>query len=303
MNFNIYDYAARISNDINDIFYAKDNSFDSKIERIRNLAEIIGRFILDWGTEKSTTLGNIKEEFKNLFNNPLLINAVAVINSLGIDYAHTQSVKPANEKMVEKGKDALNVMYAFIFIQYFQKYEFGSNAKVERCFSLLPPIVRYKCLEYLYDNGSNTNRELIIKLLLALLKSSNAKKAKKWLDKHEVEFRNIHSSIYEQIAAKLGETWQVNYYVDDMPMTFYDECLLKINQVSYTLKDNGRMYQTFEEAIKFYELNGNLDGNTKEILDFNRNMEFVYAGRKTIQTEKNPDEYITANIWAVHRKK
>ncbi len=303
MNFNISDYSSRIFNDVNDIFYAKDNSCDSKLERIRNLAEIIGRYILDWGPEKSTSLGNIKEELKKVENNPLLINAVAVINILGVDYAHTQTIKPADEEMVEKGKNSLNDMYAFIFIRYFQKYEFGSNEKIERCFSLLPPIVRFKCLDYLYENGCKLNREVIIKRLLALLKSSNEKKAIKWLNSHGAELKNMKSLVVEQLTDRLGASWQNFYRVDDMPMNFYDECLLKIKQVGYMLKQNGKMYQNFEEAVRFYELNGKLEGNSEEVSEFNRNMEFVYAGRKVSKNDKNPNNYVTANVWSINKIK
>ena len=301
MGFNISEYASRMSNDINDIFYAKDNSLDSKVERIRNLAEIIGRFILDWGTDKSTTLGNINEELKRNEKNPLIINAIAVINTLGVNYAHTQVVEPASEKMIEKGKNALNDMYAFLFIRYFQKYEFGSNERVERVFSLLPPVIRFKCLSYLYENGGKNNREIIMKLILACLKSSNEKKAKKWLEAHRGSLEEMASTLCDNMKNRFGDSWQNYFCVDDMPLNFYDECLLKINQVSYLLKNNGRMYGTFEEAAHFYELNGKINIDTMEINEFNRNMEFVYAGRKAIDNEKNPDNYVTANIWSVNK--
>ena len=88
-----------------------------------------------------------------------------------------------------------------------------------------------------------------------------------------------------------------------LPASFYDECLLKIQQVNYMLKNNGRMYQSFEEASLYYQSNGRLEGNTDEILDFNRNMEFVYADRKPLQNIKNPHDYVTSNVWSLNRIK
>lgn len=303
MGFNISDYSVRIGNDINDIFYAKDNSLDSKVERIRNLAEIIGRFILDWGTERSVTLGEIKEELKKVEKNSMLINAVSIINDFGVDYAHTQKTKPASKKILERGKESLNDMFSFIFIRYFQKYEFGSNAQVERAFSLLPPIIRYKTLAFLYENGGMKNREIIMKLTLALLKSSNEKKARRWLDEHQENLKTMISTPCEQLNARFGSCWQQYYYVDDLPLNFYDECTLKVKDVSYMLKNSGSMYKSFEEAAHFYELNGTVYGDTPEIIEFNRNMEFVYAGRIPIPNEKNPDDYTAANIFVVNRIK
>ena len=52
------------------------------------------------------------------------------------------------------------------------------------------------------------------------------------------------------------------------------------------------MYKNFEETTRFYELNDKLGGKSEEILEFNRNMELVYAGRKAFKNDKNPCDYV-----------
>ena len=68
-----------------------------------------------------------------------------------------------------------------LFIQFFSKHTFGTNQKIVSCFSLLPPIIRYKVLSFLYAND-NHNIILIDKLVLVTLKEFGKEKTTQWLE-------------------------------------------------------------------------------------------------------------------------
>ena len=75
-----------------------------------------------------------------------------------------------SELPFDKIVDKLLDMLSFMLINYFETYEFGSRSDVLPSFSLLPPIVRYKVLIFLYNKYPN-NIHVIGILALAIVKA------------------------------------------------------------------------------------------------------------------------------------
>ena len=104
---------------------------------------------------------------------------------------------------VKAAIDNLFNLYAYLLIEYFQKYEFGSNLEIIHHFSLLPPIIRYLTLEYLH-NKYPENTMIIDKLSLAILKAFNNEQALCWIEERKEKLQTM-PSISEK-AEKDGKT-------------------------------------------------------------------------------------------------
>ena len=66
-------------------------------------------------------------------------------------------------------------------ITFFEvSYEFIISPQVMREFSLLPPIIRYKTLKYLYD--SEANLQIANRYCLSIIKTFNKSTALNWLE-------------------------------------------------------------------------------------------------------------------------
>ncbi|MDI2113711.1 hypothetical protein [Commensalibacter nepenthis] len=99
------------------------------------------------------------------------------------DCTHTQFTGEVSEKDVENINKALLNLYAVIFILYFRKHKFGSNLTVISIFSILPPMLRFIVLNYLYEYEEDKNNIAVIdKLCLILCKNFNKEKALEWLE-------------------------------------------------------------------------------------------------------------------------
>lgn len=139
-----------------------------------------------------------------------------------------------------------------MFIDYFYKYDFGSRPEVLYSFSLLPPVLRYKVLRFLYEHNS-CNKNVIDKLTLAILKAFGKNEAIMWIQENKVDLQKA-----------------------DM----YEMCLFKINKVDSILNSKP-IYLDFDSARPYYEKNGVLDNSKKEYREFNDIMSFLYMGRMT----------------------
>lgn len=154
--FNNETYTALVTDLINDAFYSKDGSERGKIATIRQYSEVIIRKILNLSNQEYVTTGknSILQQLKDISNNnPLLLNSLEIINNDGNDCTHTQKTEKITNEDLSRCIDSLFNLYSYLFISYFTKYEFGKNEKILSSFSILPPIIRYIALEYLYNNN------------------------------------------------------------------------------------------------------------------------------------------------------
>lgn len=142
--FNNEAYRALVSDLINDAFYLEGTSRRGVIAKIRQYAEVIVRKILNLSPDDTVELGNGKLQHKiKERDNPLLLRAVRDINKIGSECTHTKSIREITEDDVKNTIDRLFELYACILIEYFKKYEFGTNPEIMSSFSILPPIIRY----------------------------------------------------------------------------------------------------------------------------------------------------------------
>lgn len=275
MNFNNNDYINISTDLIHDIFYSNISS-RGRISSIRQYSEILIRKILDINPKKQITVGDItivKSLKKKSNNNKLIVDALKNIQTLGNKYTHTQVTEIVSDENREKAFDALLDISAFLFVDYFSKYGFEKTPEVKSYFSLLPPELRYKVLNNLYEMDSS-NIAIIDKLCLSIIKFKGGNEAYTWLQEHENEFKKIP------------------FYVDDMlpflkfmpaelqNRTIYDTCFDKIEKLSAHFAINGIMYETFEDAILYFQSHGKIQSNSPEIVEFNDIMELLYIGRR-----------------------
>jgi hypothetical protein len=236
-NFINETYEPLVSDLINDAFYLEDRSRRGTISTIRQYAEVIVRKILDLPNSKKVTLGshNIVKDLKDISaKNELLMESVDHIRKIGDKCTHTQSLEEVTEKEVKLAIDKLFNLYAYLFIAHFEKYKFGTNDKIMSAFSILPPIIRFITLNYLYENDK-TNRFLIDKLSLVILKVYGKKTAIDWVEERKVELSQIlpyyTTEDIEKTREKQGDLLAQGIK-DSAPDNMYVLCIERINVVS-----------------------------------------------------------------------
>ncbi|MER2174759.1 MAG: hypothetical protein ABS911_08770 [Carnobacterium sp.] len=294
VGFKNQDFEPLLKDVINDIFYVENTSNRGKIARIRQLSEIVVRKILNFSEEEFVTLGNknIKDELNNLSNSDIFLkNALQKININGNDGTHTQRLGSFSEEDFEDVLSAYFKLLSYHFIMYFKKYRFGSNAKVMSSFSILPPQLRFIVLNYLYTESSE-EVYIIDKLSLAILKTYGEKDAVKWVEEHKNSLSEISYMCEDTIKNYIinvgtGETEKMIEYDPSV----YEICIQKIKEVNRQINENGKRYNTFEDAKSLYEEKGILKGDSLEIAEFNSIMEFLYLGRVAEENKKNNNEY------------
>ena len=160
-----------------DIFYS-ETSNRNKIATIRQYAEVIVRKILDINPSKKMTIGanEISKKLDALNNSEFLKEALENIRQDGNKFTHTEYLEEVTSDEFDKIVDKLLDMLSFMLINYFETYEFGSRSDVLQSFSLLPPIVRYKVLIFLYSKYPN-NVHVVDKLALAIVKAFSREEA------------------------------------------------------------------------------------------------------------------------------
>jgi len=288
--FNNETYTALINDLINDAFYSKDGSARGKIATIRQYSEVIIRKILNLSNEEYVTIGKntILQQLKDISNNnQLLLSSLEVIRNDGNDCTHTQKTQKITNEDLNRCIDSLFNLYSYLFISYFTKYEFGKNEKILSSFSILPPIIRYIALEYLYKNNQN-NIMIIDKLVLSILKSYDKEKAIVWLNSKRNTLENMNT-ITEQAKQDISEKYGdavAQQIVDNAPENMYISCNERLNEVDEIITENGILYSDFESAIELYKEKGHVQGEEEEIKEFNSIMEFVYLGRRAIKNNK-----------------
>jgi len=293
-NFNNDEYHCLAADLIGDIFYTK-SSYRGKISIIRQYTEIIIRRVLDLDPAKKITLGqvDIQNKIKTLTNYEFIQNAIEVIRVKGNLSSHTQCLESLTPEDFNNIVDALFDMLAFLLIEYFEKYEFGSRDDVMHSFSLLPPIIRYKVLSFL-NKKYPENASIIDRLVLALMKTFSVDVAFNWVKKSKdilIQMRTVSEKAFDGITERMGLEF-ANIIKDSAPPNMYQLCIDKITTVGTTINENGLLYSSFESALPYYKKRGVLLGDVPEIEIFNDIMGFLYLGRKEemerISNEINP---------------
>lgn len=290
LEFNNDAYKDLVDDLINDAFYNKDGSLRGKVATIRQYSEVIVRRILNISNQEKVTVGdgNIIKKLKEISNgNVLLLKSLNIIKNNGNDCTHTQKIEKITEEDFKRCVNSLLNLYAYLFISYFEKYEFGKNGEILSSFSILPPIIRYITLKYLYNNNQG-NIMVIDKLVLSILKSFDKEKAIKWLNSKQSILKNM-STVTEQAIKDISEKYGIEVaqqIVDNAPKNMYISCNERLNEVDEIISKNGILYNSFESAIELYKEKGYVEGENEEIKEFNSIMEFVYLGRRVIKNNK-----------------
>ncbi|OPJ65878.1 hypothetical protein [Clostridium chromiireducens] len=280
--FNNEAYEALVKDLINDAFYLEGASRRGTIAKIRQYAEVVVRRILNLPKKTKVTLGDerIISRIKTK-NNTLLLNAIKTINKMGSKCTHTQLTREITEEDVKTVIDSLFNLYAYLLINFFEKYEFGTNLEIVYKFSILPPIIRYLSLEYLYSKYPE-NIMIIDKLSLVILKALNKEAAIKWIEEMKEKLKitpSVTKNAEKDIIEKCGEDL-ARVIVSAAP-NMYDLCTKRINLVADDISKNGKLYNDFESAIDYYRMSGIVSGESSDIKEFNSIMEFLYLGRKS----------------------
>lgn len=273
-----------------DIFYL-ETSNRNKIATIRQYAEVIVRKILDINPSEKMTIGanKISKKLEALNNSEFLKEALENIKQDGNKFTHTEYLEEVTSDEFDKIVDKLLDMLSFMLINYFETYEFGSRSDVLRSFSLLPPIVRYKVLIFLYSKYPN-NVHVIDKLVLAILKAFNREEAIRWTEKEKNNLINLDvmsNKVFNEIAENKGIEFAELIKFNSPYKNMYELCIDKIMKIGNEIDSKGRLYIDFESALPYYKQYGIIDEDSEEIKEFNDIMDFLYLGRKA-----NVDNFI-----------
>ena len=299
------EYESLIGNLVGDIFYTGSISNTTKIAVIRRYSEIVIRKIFNIPETDRMTIGGkkVKEEVGKR-NCLLLTKAIENLHKYGDDNTHTEKTSLPTDDEFKDVVDSLYDLLAYLFIDYFKKYPFGSNNEVVSSFSILPPLLRFKVLNELYENDKE-NICVIDKLVLTILKSKSKEAALDWIKSRKCELQNLQNSTKEaddDLANKIGKDF-AELILANYKKNMYLLCLEKINEVSELISKNGALYETFEDAKKLYVEKGILPEESEENKEFNSIMEFCYLGRR-IEKKDYPDigKYVVGNLMGVVKK-
>lgn len=278
---------------IHDTFYV-ELSKRGKIKGIRQFSEILVRKILNVGSDKKLMLGQVQQDFKNELNllregrKDDLLEIIEKIRPLGNDGTHTQHTAEFSDDELNKVKDGLLDLYAYLFIDYFLKYPMDllSPAEVMFDFSLLPPIVRYKTLKYLYEKEPNL--QIANRYCLSIIKTYDKERALKWLKKEKSKLLSIpyptDNEIQEYIC-KRGIKDDSGNIIINLALPNYNNVysllMDKLKDPRTSANESGKMYSEFEKA-KTYYLSNRSDTEGEEINRLRDLMDFVYLGREAL---------------------
>ncbi len=274
-------YEEEIVSLISDIHYS-NASFSSKVALIRKNTEYIVRRLLHYDSGKKLTLGHPNTQ--KLLDEKgcverLFVDSIEALNVMGSDRTHTQIVPVAKEDEYRIALDNFFNLYAYLFVDYFKKYPFGSNNDVLTAFSILPVRIRYFALLCLYELYPN-NMAIIDKLILATAKFKGLDACLDWIEDNksrlEVLSKEISPDDNKELTRKYGVT--VAKMMNEMASrNMYNICIEKAKLISLNYKP---LYTNFEQALQFYKAYGTIPGSSIEVKEFNDLMHYVYLGRK-----------------------
>jgi len=283
-----------------DIFYS-ETSNRNKIATIRQYAEVIVRKILDINPSKKMTIGanEISKKLDALNNSEFLKEALENIRQDGNKFTHTEYLEEVTSDEFDKIVDKLLDMLSFMLINYFETYEFGSRSDVLQSFSLLPPIVRYKVLIFLYSKYPH-NIYVVDKLALAIVKAFNREEAVRWTEEEKNNLINLDvmsDKVSNEIAENKGIEFAELIRFNSPYKNMYELCIDKIMKIGNEIDSKGRLYIDFESALPYYKQYGIIDGDSEEIKEFNDIMDFLYLGRRAKLDDfiKLKESYVALN--------
>ena len=281
VHFNNEEYQTLASDLIGDIFYTS-TSYRGKISTLRQYAEIVVRKILDIDPQKEITLGDeeIRKSIQKLPDYKIVEHAVKKLKKKGNKTTHTQYRGEVTVEEFNVAIDGLFDLLSYLLISYFEKYKFGTNESIMFAFSILPPIIRYKVLMFLYKKYPD-NISIIDKLVLATLKACDAETATKWIEENKeslLQMKTYSENVIEEIAQQ-KHNW-AEALICMAPPNMYQLCKDKITQIGATIRNKGLVYSDFESALPHYRQVGRVQGTTPEVQEFNDIMDFLYMGRK-----------------------
>ena len=139
--------------------------------------------------------------------------------------------------------DGLFDMLSYLLISYFEKYEFGSRNDVLYSFSMLPPIIRYKVLSFLYKKYPD-NISVIDKLVLATVKALSVDEATEWVEREKnalTKMGTVTEKAFNEIAEKEGIEF-AELIRNNSPANMYILCKMKISEVGDMVNSRGVLY-------------------------------------------------------------
>lgn len=280
--FNNESYKALVNDLVGDTFYC-GISYRGRVAKIRQYTEVIVRKLIDYDPNKGITLGKhcIERKIHSIPNYCFIKDSLENIRNYGNDDSHTQKRDVVTEDEYNRVVDSLFNMLSVLLINYFDKYKFGSNEEVMLSFSLLPPIIRYKVLSYLYKKDSE-NIFVIDKLVLSIMKAYDIDIAKKWIEKEKENLilkKAITDNAYNDLIEQYGIVLASYIYENNIP-NMYESCKQKILSFEKSNMEKNKLYLDFESALPYYKENGVLSKNDEESNEFNDIMYFLYMGRK-----------------------
>lgn len=304
INFDDNEYEKMIGDLINDTFYV-NNSKRGKIKGIRQFSEVLVRKVLNIGSSRMLMLGRLREpgftssglrtggakeelDLLSLQRKNELLAIVEDIRPLGNEGTHTGHVEEFTDEELSKVINGLFDLYAFLFIDYFLEFPMIllSPAEVMHDFSLLPPIIRYKVLNYLYKK--NPNLQISNRLCLAIIKTYGKSEAYRWLDQEKMVLKSLkYPSDIEIMEYTMlrGEEIKPGFYKVNLMLSnynnVYDLLVDKVKDIRTSINESGKMYSNFEEAKRYYQNNKHED-STEELSRLHSLMDFVYLGRKSM---------------------
>lgn len=295
-NFNNSAYGELVAELLNDAIYLKDRSKRGVISTVRQYAEVVVRRILDLDPNAHVTLGKaeITSGLKSKSNdNKLLMEAVDNIRLIGNKCTHTQGLDPVTEEDLVSVFDSLFDLYAYLFVDYFTRYRFGSSGAIMSSFSILPPIIRCKTLLSLYEVDKN-NISVIDKCSLAILKAIGLDEARAWVFEQKEKLSKVKACTTEGIE-KIRKIFGDEVADEEFRKApnMYDCCMNRLSAVAVTISRNGALYSDFESAMELFNEKGFIEGDAAEVILFNDLMQFVYLGRRPTQNDRLDKSYIT----------
>ena len=248
------------------------------------MLKVIVRKILDIDPSKKMTIGanEISKKIDALNNSEYLKEALEDIKQDGNKFTHTEYLKEVTSNEFDKIVDKLLDMVSFMLINYFETYEFGARSDVLRSFSLLPPIVRYKVLIFLYNKYPD-NIHVIDRLALAIVKAFDKEEAIRWIETEKNNLVNLDimsDKMFAEIAKNRGIEIAELIRRSSPYKNMYELCIDKIMKIGNEIDSKGRLYIDFESALPYYKQYGIIDEDSEEIKEFNDIMDFLYLGRR-----------------------
>ncbi|WP_135078987.1 hypothetical protein [Terasakiella sp. SH-1] len=272
-------YEQMIKDVLYDAIYVVGRPNSGIAASLRKYGELLLRKLVNKGEGENLTLGAFQydKEAKDIISrvdtpDKRFAKAFESLRVLGNIATHTHDLRSFSDQDIASLHDHVRDIFTLLFVHFFTReksYKFGNHAEVGATFSILPPEIRLRVLRALYEKDRG-NLAVLDKLSLVLAKTEGIKAAMDLLGKRK----------------------------SDLSRDVYEELVRRAKNAVETIRRNGSLYQTFEEAKELYLEVGPIKEKTEVAADFNSLMEFVYLGRKVEKRSivERQVSYITVNV-------